>query len=334
MAEPAEDIQDEELEVSAPDPAAAKKAADEAEARRMGWRPYEEYRGPPGQWRTAAEFLERGKTILPIVRKDLEKQREINANMESEIKALRSTVDEQKTVMEDLLKMARTANESGYQRAIEELKAQKRQAAQAGDMATVVAIDDKIDEIQEERLSAKRDPEPKKPVEQPTLPKPPVNPAVDRFIAENPWFKTDAVLNKAMEAEHIYLLQESPDLSLEENLHAAKEAVMDRYPSKFPGHKKPKATAPVEEEEEVVEETPPPRRRQSSVSAPSAPAGGRVKATGIASIEDPQERAVAQQAFNRAKRQMSDLTEAEWFSIYQDPKGDYLEARRATKGKK
>ncbi len=313
----------------APDVEAERIAAMEAEASRMGWRPKEQYRGPPGGWRTAEEFLKRGQDILPIVRKDLAKERERTSKMEEEIRTLRQGYDEQKLVMDDLLKMARTANDNGYKRAMDELKAQKRVAAQEGDIAKVVLIDEQISEVAEARAAAPVQAERPKPAPSPEpKPKVTIDPAVEQFVADNPWFNTDAVLHKAMEAEHMLLLQDAPGMSLEDNLRQAKEIVMQRYPRKF-GIREEEP-----EEEEMPEKRPKPRA--SSVSAPTPPANSRRAATtGIASIEDPQERAVAQQAFARAKRQMADLTESEWFAVYENPgvDSDTMRGNRAKKGK-
>ncbi len=305
------------------DPVAEKQRQIEAEAHRMGWRPKEEYRGPPGGWRTAEEFLKRGESILPMVRKDLIRERERVTKMSEEIQALRQTVDEQKASMEDLLRMARTADERGYKRGVEELQARKRQAAAEGDVATVVAIDEQLDEVREARAANKPVVTPPKAAEAPKNPAAKLPREVEQFIADNPWFNTDGVLHRAMEAEHMALLEESPAMPLEENLERAKEIVMARYPRKFG----------------ITDDAPPsdpPRQpvRRTGVSAPTAPAGGgRVKATGIASIEDPTERAAAQLAFNRIKRQIPDITETEWFAVYQNPKVDVMDMRQAAKKK-
>ena len=50
------------------DAAADAEVAIEARARDMGWKPLAEYRGPPGKWQPAADFISRGENILPIVR--------------------------------------------------------------------------------------------------------------------------------------------------------------------------------------------------------------------------------------------------------------------------
>lgn len=299
----------------------------ESEARRMGWRPKEEYRGAPGGWRSAEEFLKRGQDILPMVRKDLIRERERGTKMEEEIKALRQTVDEQKAAMEDLLRMARTADERGYKRGIEELKLKRREAASAGDHAAVVAITEQIEEVEEARATAPPAQPPKAPPA--PVPQPPkLDPVVEKFISENPWFNSDPVLHRAMEAEHMALLEDMPGLSLTENLRTAKEAVMARYPKKF---------GISEEPPEEVEEEPAPVRqptRRTTVNAPTPPANPRRnQATGIASIEDPQERAMAQQAFNRIRRQIPDITEAEWFAVYQNPKADVMDIRQQAKQK-
>lgn len=325
---PDEDIPDDQIDdgtppADEPDEAALAHAAAEAEARKAGWRPLAEYKGPPGQWRTAEEFLKRGQDILPMVRKDLLRERERGNNMEAEIKALRTTVDDQKAVMEDLLKMARTASEAGYKRALEELKAQKRQAAQAGDIAGVVAIDEKISEVEEAREAAPPQREPVPPPANPKVePKVKVDPVVEQFVLDNPWFTNDPVLHRAMETEHMALLESDRNLTLEENLERAKEAVMARFPRKFGIN--PDSTPPAD----------PPRRRVNGVSPPSPPTQtGRRPATGIASIEDPQERAVAQQAFARARRLMPDLGESEWFAAYDNPKVDIRDVLQAAKQK-
>lgn len=296
----------------------------EAEAHRAGWRPKEEYRGPPGGWRTAEEFLKRGQDILPMVRKDLLRERERGTKMEEEIRALRLTVDEQKAAMDDLLRMARTADERGYKRGIEELKKQRREAASTGDAAAVVAITEQIEEVEEARAAAIVPVAPKAPAAPAPEPKAKVDPAVIRFVDENPWFNSDNILHRAMEAEHVALLEEAPGLSLEENLERAKQTVMARFPKKFGLSESP------EEEPPVTNPT-----RRTTVSAPTVPAaGGRKAVTGIASIEDPQERAMAQMAYARTKRQIPDITEAEWFAVYQNPKADIMDIRNAAKQRK
>lgn len=335
-----ETVDDGEHHVAAP----AENNEMETAAYRMGWRPKAEYRGPPGEWRSAEEFLKRGQDILPIVRKDLIKARERANNMEAEILALRATVDEQKLVLEDLRKMARTASDAGYQRAIEELKDRRRRAAAAGDAVLAVEISEQIDQVREERAAtvpATPAPKPSAPSSEAPKPDPraKLDPAVVQFIEENPWFNTDPVLHRVMEAEHMALLQEAPGLTLEENLTRAKEAVVARYPRKFgiaPEAPKPSVAtpAPEPEEEEETPSVPQTPARRTSVSAPSAPAASRPgKVTGIASIQDTNERASAQQAFQRAKRQMPDLTEDEWFKIYQDPRLDIVDVRVAAKKK-
>ncbi len=218
--------------------------------------------------------------------------------------------------MEDLLKMARNAGEAGYRRAVEELKAQQRQAAQQGDLATVVALGEKISEVQEER--AKAEPAPVAPKVAVPVPKPQIaiDPAVEAFVEENPWFNSDAELHRAMEMEHMLLLRDAPGMALDENLRQAKEAVMARFPKKFG----------ISQRRQEDEDGNPPPRRANGVSPPTPPANsGRQVKTGIASIENVQERQMAQQAFARAKRLMPAITETEWFQIYQDPRADVIE---------
>ena len=59
----------EQVEVEAPEPTES-----EAKARRQGWRPQDEYRGPADKWVDADAFLKRSDEELPVMRERLRKQ--------------------------------------------------------------------------------------------------------------------------------------------------------------------------------------------------------------------------------------------------------------------
>ena len=65
----------------------------ETKAREMGWKPLEEFKGNPDNWRDAEVFVERGEEILPIVRKDNEKLRAEVAQTKLETARLKALVD-------------------------------------------------------------------------------------------------------------------------------------------------------------------------------------------------------------------------------------------------
>ena len=131
--EPVELPPEEELPPDdAPDDA---QIATEARAREMGWKPLAEYRGPPGRWQPAADFIARGENILPIVRDQNRRLTERMGKLEGEVTGLRSTAQEQLQIIKDLREMGQRANKAGYDRAMAEINSQKAQARAAGDVS-------------------------------------------------------------------------------------------------------------------------------------------------------------------------------------------------------
>lgn len=314
-----EEIDDEIID----DPERAEIERIEAEARANGWRPLAEYRGEPGRWVDAATFLERGNTFLPIVRKQRDQAVAENAALRSEMTALRDEVTATRADMQKLLDFSRRSDQAGYDRAVRDLKAQQREAVAAGDTTRFDEIEEQIDTMTEARREASAPLAPAAAPPAPT-PRPAVapNPAVEAFVAENPWFTSDRVLNQAMIAEHTAAMDEFPGVSPSEQLQIAKDAVMRRFPKKF---------GITEEPENVAQ--PPAPRRPAAPMAPTPPAQRPVprSRTGIDAIEDPEERKQARMGFDRAKRNMPDLSEADYLMIFNDPKADILAIRDEAK---
>jgi hypothetical protein len=301
-------------------------AATEARAREMGWKPLAEYRGPPGRWQPAADFISRGENILPILRDQFRRQGEELGKIKSEFNGLRSTVDEQLKIIKDLRDLGATANQRGYERAMAEIKANQRKAVEAGNTEAYDQLVAQAEALQESRpaAAASTTVEAVRPA---ATPPPSLTPTTQDFIRENPWFNTDKLLSDTMVAFHQEVLTErqatqailNTDPELDRDLlEEAKSRVMARYPERFSAQptRLPRPTPAAR-----------PARRAASVAAPTsdqpAPRPGSVPAT-INSIADPAERVQARDSFNRAKRQMPDYTEAEYMALYSDPHGDIL----------
>ena len=97
------------------------------EAARLGWKP--DGTDKHGKHRTAHEFLERGSEIARI--RTLEKQ--LQKNNET---------------IELLKKHSETTAERAYQRAVEDFKKQKLEAAEIGDTQRMLDIDEQIDKLE------------------------------------------------------------------------------------------------------------------------------------------------------------------------------------------
>lgn len=311
------------------DPAAQEEARIEAEAHRMGWRPLSQFRGEPGTFVTAREFIERGKNFTPFVKKDLERAKVENAKLHNEVRGLRDEMGEIKQIAEQFRDTALQAEQRGYDRAIAELKQRQRNAVVEGN---VEAYDEAETEIA--RAEAERPAAPKRAA--PPPPPPPPNgqqadPAVLDFVNANPWFTSDRVLNAAMQEAHVALLESAPGLSTADNLQRAKALVMGRYPAKFGLPVK----AAEEEVEEVENQPVRPRRPARPVEpagdGPAPPAGRQRPELTFASIQDPNERAEARRAFERQKRHMPGFTEAQYMRLYNNPRADGLELVRQSR---
>jgi hypothetical protein len=122
----------------------------EVEARKYGWVPKEEFRGDTSEWRDAPEFVKRGQEILGFVRKENGKLKDKLAATEATLESFKKEVDEFKDYSEKARAQAET---NAYNRALAELKEQKKKAIELGDGATVVEIEDEIEKVHQERTT-------------------------------------------------------------------------------------------------------------------------------------------------------------------------------------
>lgn len=157
---------------------APESSQSDAEARLMGWVPEEDFRGPKEHWVDAETFLERGRTILPIVKKN-------NAELTKKLLALEAKDREREAAIAEwksFMKESQERERAEFTRQMAELRAQKKQAISDGDGDAVLAIDDAIDAIKEKQK------EPKK--EEPTPTNVP-DPAFVAWAEENSWYGVD-----------------------------------------------------------------------------------------------------------------------------------------------
>lgn len=201
----------------------------EREARMYGWVPKEEYRGPESNWRSAEEFLERGKEINGFLRKDMDKLRSELSKKDVELQEIRETVKEFAKFHEETEKRA-------YERAIKELKREHIEAIREGDDDRALEISDQIDNLKE----AQRKPEPKK---EPEQPQPVVDPTFISWQKENEWYGKDRVATRAADAIAEELRGENSFLVGKEFLDEVARRVEAELPNRFKGSRR---AAPVD----------------------------------------------------------------------------------------
>lgn len=195
----------------------------EALARPEGWKPKDEYRGNPDEWVDAETFVRRGREINPILRKN-------NARLQQELATLRAELSEASSAVKSLQEYNSKLEEKAYQRALQSLKAEKRQALAAGDHETAAELEDQLDELRENP--------PKQPAPAPASNAPKVDPVFQSWQSENAsWFNDE---NPDMvdyaNAVGMRLRRQDPQMTRFKGqafLDEIKKAVEKQFPDKF-----------------------------------------------------------------------------------------------------
>jgi hypothetical protein len=194
------EVQAEEAEVAAP-------TESEERARAQGWRPKEEYRGPEDKWVDADAFLDRADKELPIAR-------ERTRAMERELRELKATV---KQFSEHHAKV----QEIAYERAVADLKKQRREAIAIGDAEAVEKAEDKLEELKGVKPAS---------VKQEARE---IAPEVQTWLQANPWFHADKRLASYADGVCAELQAEDPTRDLGDILREVTKEVKERFPEKF-----------------------------------------------------------------------------------------------------
>lgn len=158
----------------------------QAAAEKMGWIPPSRFKGQPEKFVDADLYIERGETVLPIVR-------EQNKRLHGELDALR--VESAKTAA--ALKAAQTAidqieerhtvdTQKAVEQARRQVKAQLAAASEAGDHEGVAELADQLTQLNVAAPEKKAPPPPP-----PPAPAFVPDPDLAAWNAENPWFGTN-----------------------------------------------------------------------------------------------------------------------------------------------
>jgi hypothetical protein len=191
----------------------------EERARKLGWKPKDEYKGPPGGWRDAETFIAQGEQVLPILRERYRKQ-------EKDIEELKGKLALATDTIVDLSERFRTTDQRAFERAKAQLEREREAAVEAGDTA---AFRNKERELRELEKQAPKPAPAVRPADAP----PAVHPDALEWVRENPWFQSDADMASFADTFHKTLLQREPGLSIKQNLAKVSAATRAAYPEKF-----------------------------------------------------------------------------------------------------
>ncbi len=181
-----------------------KKEPDKFEeaAKAKGWKPKEEYEGIQEAWIGAEEFLKREPLFDRIKQSS------------KEVKELKKTIESMATHF-------KKAQEVAVAKAISDLKSQRKEAIQTGDVDKVEEIDKAIDEQKQIKADAPAKPE--------------APPEIVEWVSKNPWFDNDKEMADFAVAYNKTQIDKGMNLS--EALDKTEKAVKKAFPEKFTKNK-------------------------------------------------------------------------------------------------
>jgi hypothetical protein len=185
------------------------------EALEQGWVPKDQFDGDPEKFVDAGEFLRRGELFRKI------------ESQSKEMKELRKALNE-------LAKHNANVRKVEYERAVQSLKAEKKQALAEGDADKVVEIDDRIDLVKDQQKQLQSQ------VIQESIPQE-VHPELKNWMNKNPWYESNRSMRGWADARGIELAEAGK--SPTEVLKALEAEVKDRFKEKFHNPNRDKAGA-------------------------------------------------------------------------------------------
>jgi len=187
----------------------------ETTAREQGWKPLEEFDGDKSKWVSAETFVAKGELI-------------------SKIESLGKKLKDADKAIKMLTEHHQKVKESEFQRAVQYLKTQKKQAYEAGDVDKIIEIDEKIAEVKETQKAQ---------VANEAKVEPAVHPSFQKWQDENKWYTTDPEMRADADAFGNAYAANNPDKTPEEVLDYVSKKVKRLYKDKFENPNRSKASA-------------------------------------------------------------------------------------------
>jgi hypothetical protein len=170
-----------------------------AEAKSMGWVPQDKFRGNPDKWVDAAEFVERGEHLMPLLRANNKRLQQDLLTRDAKIDTLTQKLDGALAAVEKLDKHYSEANKRAVEVAKNQLKAELKQAREDDDVDAEQRILGQLDTIREAERDAAKAPVDKKDTSQPSgKERSDLSPEFTSWQQDNPWFGQDKKKTKAV----------------------------------------------------------------------------------------------------------------------------------------
>jgi DNA repair exonuclease SbcCD ATPase subunit len=205
-----EDIQEEQVQEDTPT-----YTEIEQKAMSMGWRPKTEFDGNEDEFVDAKEFVGRASLYEKI---------------DAQGRQLKTTIRALNELKEHYTKV----REAEFQRALKQLKSERKEALSAGDGDRFEALDDQIKEVEQEAEELKQ-------VNQQVHQEAQMHPEVASWISRNPWYNQQVHMRTYADA----VAQElhARGVAGKELLEGIEKAVKKEFPNKFVNPNKANAPA-------------------------------------------------------------------------------------------
>lgn len=180
----------------------------EQEARTLGWVPQEEFKGDPARWVDAETFVERGHTVMPILRKNNERLEQLVKSQAEELNKVKNLFNASQESITELQKVHADAMKAAVEKARRDVMAEIRTAREEGDVERELQLTDELADLKNQQKSLET--KPQEPAAPAQAQQEEVHPELKAWMEENPWFGTDQ--RKTMKAMGIaQVLRADPD---------------------------------------------------------------------------------------------------------------------------
>jgi len=182
----------------------------EAEAREMGWVPKDEFRGDPEKWVTAAAFVEHGRHVMPIMRKNNERLLAEQSRMRTQLAEVSRQLE---AAREDFTTLEEFHNEEVTRRTEElrkQLKANMKTARESGDVDAEIEATDQLTRLNTQ--VAEVEDEEERPARKNGAEAPQFTPEYLAWKEHNDWFDVDPERTYEAMAVAARLNRENPQL--------------------------------------------------------------------------------------------------------------------------
>jgi len=174
-------------------------------AKSKGWKPKDDFSGEA--WIGAEEFVKREPLFEKI------------KGLKSEVKETHASLSEMKQLVRTMTEQFKEAKDVAVKKAIDDLKAQKKEAIEVGDVAKVEKIDEQIEAQKQIKKDVPAQVE--------------IKPEIKEWVSKNKWFDENPKLQKFALSFNKAYAADNQEASLSEVLEETEKAVKLRFPDEF-----------------------------------------------------------------------------------------------------